>query len=269
MEAKPIGVVVPYFRAPEQLERCLRSLEQQESVRTDVFVRDNSHDNILYTKAINEGLRRFCFNGSHDYVLILTQDAWLFPDCLRTLVDVIESDPRIGIAAPIQTTESGEATWFGSLQAYPWGHHAGGNAKDTPDPFDTYWANGACLLIRTAMVHEIGMLDENMRFVCSDSDYSFTARSRGWRVVAVPRARVVHSLHTSGGKTEKPAWLSKRIWEDQLYFARKWLSGDVYRQLAYEGDILTHEFVQQEVARSMSAVEEWRTHARVESAERK
>lgn len=268
MNAKPVGVVVPYFRAPEQLQRCLRSLAQQEDVRTEVFVRDNSDDNILYTKAINEGLRRFCFNGSHDYVLILTQDAWLFPDCLRALVEVIESDPGIGIAAPIQTTERGETTWFGSLRAYPWGSHAGGDAKDKPDPFDTYWANGACLLIRSAMVHEIGMLDENMLFVCSDSDYSFTARSRGWRVVAVPRARVIHSLNTSSGKTDKPAWLSKRMWEDQLYFARKWLSGDVYRQLAYEGGSLTHEAVQQEVSKAISAIEGWQAQARAESAER-
>jgi len=31
--------------------------------------------------------------------------------------------------------------------------------------------------------------------------------------------------------------------EDQLYFSQKWLSGDIYRNLAYEGSKLTPEFV--------------------------
>ena len=47
---------------------------------------------------------------------------------------------------------------------------------------ETYWANGACMMIRASLIREIGLLDRNLRFVCSDADYSFTARARGWTI---------------------------------------------------------------------------------------
>ena len=42
------------------------------------------------------------------------------------------------------------------------------------------------------MLEEIGLLDETMRFICSDVDYSFTARARGWKVWLSAKARGLH-----------------------------------------------------------------------------
>jgi len=99
--------------------------------------------------------------------------------------------------------------------------------------------NGACMLLRTAMIREIGLFDENMRFICSDADYSFTARSRGWRCLVVPKAFVEHEL--AGSASTQNTWLNKIKLEDQLYFAKKWITGDLYRHLALEGQKLTSE----------------------------
>ena len=97
------------------------------------------------------------------------------------------------------------------------------------------------------MIREIGLLDPNMRFVCSDADYSFTARARGWRCIVVPNAFVQHE--PAGSQSLTP-WIDKLKLEDQLYFADKWLTGDLYRRLAMEGPRLSDELIQTHLAKT-------------------
>lgn len=245
-ETPRVGVVIPHYCAPEALERTLAAVRAQQGVAVEVFVRDNSDDNILFTRAVNEGLEKFCFGGRHDHVLVLNHDAVLRPGCLATLLRVMDEWPDAGICAPIQLSPDGAVTWFGSGQAFPFGVHGVEEPGASRAPFTTYWANGACMLLRSRMVREIGQLDRNMRFIFSDSDYSFTARARGWEVLAVPEAQVEHALASSGG--DAPEWLRQVMVADALYFARKWLTGDLYRQLALEGDMLPPDIVQEMVA---------------------
>jgi len=248
---KTIPAIIPYFRAPEKLEKCIAALELQIEIPIDLYVRDNSDDNILFTKAVNEGLKQFCYLDEYEFSLILNQDAYLRTGCLVALVNALHDNPRCGIACPVQLTEDNLVTWCGSMDAYPYGVHAGKNQSTPNIPFETYWANGACMLVRNSMIREIGLLDENMLFICSDSDYSFTARSRGWSVMVVPDAEVEHALDASGS-TDTPVWLSKQKLEDQIYFAKKWLTGDVYRELSYEGKRLTNNFVKTEMNKSIN-----------------
>jgi GT2 family glycosyltransferase len=244
-----IPIVIPYFRAPEALEKCLAAIKEQESIVAQVFVRDNSDDNILFTCAVNEGLRQFALNSEIEYILVLNQDAYLRKKCLYWLLKTMQDFPKAGIVIPVAVDADNQVTSFAALQAYPWGNSRGGSLEDVPkEPYGTYWANGACMLLRVKMIREIGLLDENMRFICSDSDYSFTARSRGWDVMVSPSALVEHSLNSSA-KAGNPSIEEVKL-ADQLYFGQKWLSGDLYRHLAYEAQALTPEFVAQEVHKS-------------------
>jgi GT2 family glycosyltransferase len=244
---KRVAVIIPHYRNPEALARSTAAARAQEQVDVEIFVRDNSDDNVLYTQAINEGLSRYCFDGSCDYAVALNQDAVMRPNCLLELVRSLEAEPKVGIACPIQLSAENVPTWFGSLQAFPFGVHASRPMDPLPPPFLTYWANGACMVLRSAMVREIGLWDKNMRFLASDSDYSFTARARGWDILVVPSAQVEHTLGSSG--RIGPMWLKTIKLQDMLYFARKWLTGDLYRSLALEGKGLDAATVHQIVRR--------------------
>jgi len=57
-----------------------------------------------------------------------------------------------------------------------------------------------------------------MRFICSDSGYSFTARSRGWDVHIVPTVRAEHSISGSGKSAEYDINVIKV--KDVIYFMR-------------------------------------------------
>lgn len=240
---KKIPVIIPHFRAESQLKKCLSALENQSYGPLDIFVRDNSIDNILFTAAINEGLEKYSTDQDVDYILVLNQDAYVKNETIIHLVQVMESDKSCGIVCPIQISEDDQSVyWGGSYDAFPFGRHQRDPLNSYTKDFDTYWANGACMLLRVKMIREIGYFDKNMRFICSDSDYSFTARSRGWKVRVAHKAHIHHSSGSSGAVANE--FINSVKCEDAIYFANKWLSGDLYRSLSYEGERLTRMKIQ-------------------------
>lgn len=250
---KTIPVLIPYFCAEKELQKCLSALENQAYQPIDIFIRDNSIDNILFTAAINQGLEKYISNKDIDYILVLNQDAYVQNETINFLVKSMEEDENCGIACPIQISDKDQSIyWGGSFDAFPFGRHQREPLSAYTSDFDTYWANGACMLLRTKMIREIGFLDKNMRFICSDSDYSFTARSRGWRVKVVHQAHVYHSADASGLIASN--FINQIKNQDAIYFAKKWLNGDLYKSLSYEGEKLTRMKIQTAIQSLESAV---------------
>ncbi|MDB5801560.1 MAG: putative glycosyltransferase [Rhodocyclales bacterium] len=238
-----IPIVIPYYKAPEKLKKCLGHIKAQLYSSIETFVRDNSEDNIYYTAAVNEGLLKYAFRDDVQYILVLNQDAYLEPDAVEMLVQFMDEQPDCGIGCPLQVDSNWSVTWGGSLNAFPAGKHKGGDISNFTEPAACYWANGACMMIRTSVIKEIGVFDKNMRFICSDSDFSFTARSRGWHVCVVPSAICEHSPGAAGSLSNTPLEIIKL--GDIQYFLKKWLSADLYKELALEGPELTKEFINQ------------------------
>jgi GT2 family glycosyltransferase len=248
-------VIIPFYREHDKLERCLAHLRAQTHPSVEVFVRDNSTDNIYFTAAVNEGLRRFIVDPATHYLMILNQDAYLEPGAISVLAQFLERHPEAGVACPLQLDEQGAVSWGGSLQSFPLGVHRGGPIETFRAPCETPWANGAALMIKADVVREVGLLDRNMRFICSDVDYTLSVRARGWKVYLVPDARCQHSLGGSGSVGSNLELEAIKL-QDALYFARKWVSGDLYRSLAYEGPQLLETQVRIEIRRFEQALEE-------------
>lgn len=228
-----LAVVITY-KAPEKLAACLASFAGQ----TEVFVCDNSENNLLYTKGINVGIRK-ALEAKADYVLIVCDDVLIRPDAIKEMTRFLEENPTCAIAAPIQVAKSGEVTCGGCTDAFPYGRHivAPLETLQKEEPYESFWANGACFLLRTEAARECGLLDENMRFICSDSDYSFTLRARGWKIFIVPSALVEHE--PDGALNFKNTFIERTKDEDALYFMEKWLLGTIFLRLSAEGSRLS------------------------------
>lgn len=230
--SRDILVVIPAFRNPLQLAKCLEAVDRQTiASRIRTFVRDNSQDNIYFTAAINEGLRCGLADPAIAYFLILNQDCYLKEDAVEQLLRFMEANVGVGICAPIQldAEDPTQVIWGGAGVSFPFGQCFVGALKDAPGPFDTPWASGAAAMIRRDVVVDIGLLDKNMRFICSDSDYSFTARARGWRIVCLPAAQCRHEA----GAARLPGNVEIRqvMHDDVAYFADKWISGNLFLRL--------------------------------------
>jgi GT2 family glycosyltransferase len=236
-----IPVVIPAYKNGHQLEECIAHLKDQ-TIPVEIFVRDNSEDNIYFTAAVNEGIRKY-LNEDCDYILILNQDMYLQPNAVEVMVAFMDSHPQCGIGTPLQLHSENPhyVVCAGCYNAFPAGKALHGDlsrfAEDEPIP----WGNGACMIFRKKMIQEIGLLDKNLVFIGSDSDYCFTARSRGWQIWRIAGARGIHE-HGASGAVSDPD-ITKLKLNDMVYFGEKWLTGELYRELAYEGQRYTPQIV--------------------------
>lgn len=236
-----VPVVIPTYRGEKRLQRVMECLAAQ-SVDTKPWLRDNNVNGVLYTKAVNEGLLSFCCD--YPYILILCDDVYLEPDCLAALVRCAEEKPRAGIVSPVQVNKEGEIIWAGSLQSWPKGVHL--LAKYDTKPYLNNWPSGACFLVRTEMVREIGVLDDHMRFICSDADYGLTARTRGWECWVAPDAEVEHTFNLS--QNTEDIEMNRIKMQDLIYFTHKWITGGIFRGAEYEGERITVARAQAQIA---------------------
>jgi tetratricopeptide (TPR) repeat protein/GT2 family glycosyltransferase len=237
-----IPAIIPYYKNKNQLDRCIAHLNKQTIEGVEIFIRDNSNDNIYFTAAVNEGMKKY-LSQPCDYILVLNQDMYLEPAAVETMTTFMNSHPECGIGAPLQlhVEDPDYVICGGSYEAFPLGKHQHGRLSEFTEDKQILWCNGACMILRKQMVREIGLLDENFAFIGSDSDYCFTARSRGWQIWRIAGARGIHEHGASGGSGNRDIEILKI--KDMTYFGKKWLTGELYREMAYEGKSYTPEII--------------------------
>jgi GT2 family glycosyltransferase len=231
-----IPAIIPGYKNTKQLEKCIAHLRNQ-TLEIEIFIRDNNKDNIYFTAAVNEGIKKY-LDQPCDYILVLNQDMYLEPSAVEKMVTFMDDHPECGICAPLQLWDKNPdyVIFAGGLEAFPAGKHEHGESSEFIDDKQIFWCNGACMMLRIEMIREIGILDKNFIFIGSDSDYCFTARSRGWQVWRIAEARGIHECGESGSSGDINIEILKI--QDMIYFAKKWLTDDLYKQTAYEGQKL-------------------------------
>ncbi len=228
-----IPVIIPFYKNHEQLEKCKAHLQAQ-TVPVEIFVRDNSVDNIQFTAAVNEGFRKY-MSEPCTYMITVNQDMYLEPDAVERMVEFMDAKPECGIGAPLQIShlDPNEVIDAGGAQTTPLGRCFVGALSKFKKDRALFWASAACWIVRKAMMVEIGLLDENLIFVGSDSDYCFTARARGWEVWRVTGAKGVHERGSAFNDTSPQLRQLKK--DDTVYFKAKWVHGALFKVLEFDG----------------------------------
>jgi GT2 family glycosyltransferase len=149
-------------------------------------------------------------NTEHELVLIVNPDAIAEPDAVRILRELMEAHPRAGAAGPQMRYSDG--SWQASRRSFP---TVGATiVRRTPlrllapplrhqrkhyllddrptEPVQTDTMLGAFILLRRAMLEEIGGWDPGFRMYCEDIDLNYRAARAGWERWYVPAAVVRH-----------------------------------------------------------------------------
>jgi GT2 family glycosyltransferase len=142
----------------------------------------------------------------------------LSPTAIATCLDLLARRPEVGVAAtrlvfPDGTLQPschsfltltnlfGEA--LGLDHALPWIHplsslHMRWFAHDRPADVD--WIQGAFLVVRGEVVHEVGGFDPDFFMFAEEMDWSFRIARAGWKVAFLPEPSVAHV----GGASSRP-----------------------------------------------------------------
>lgn len=154
--------------------------------------------------ARNQGLGQA--RGRH--VLLLDVDTIVLQDALETLVAFMDAHQEVGLAgARLQDADGSlqlscrklPTVWSKFLRRIPtrWARTAladellEGYDHRTPRAVD--YCIGACQIIRRQALEQVGLLDEQFFYGPEDVDYCIRMWRKGWRVMYVPDAVVIHN----------------------------------------------------------------------------
>lgn len=147
-----------------------------------------------------------------DYFWLLNSDTRVRAGALDALVECMETQPRAGIVGSRLEDADGSpqrsafrfpsimSEWEATLR---WGWMTRWCARwmvAPPPPnhaMRTDWVPGASMLIRRAVLEQIGLLDENFFLYYEDVDFCLRARQAGWETWYVPTSCVQHRAGAS------------------------------------------------------------------------
>jgi GT2 family glycosyltransferase len=241
-----LSICIPTRAARTLLRDCLLSIYANTStVSFEIIVVDNdSRDgtvemlqsdfaavhliandyNAGFTRPTNQALK-----SSHGrYALLLNNDTVILPGALDRLVEFADAHPDIGIFSPkvlnrdrtlLKQCRRGLATpwelfcYFSGLAArFPNDPKFAGYlvtyiGEDETHPVAA--VSGSCMLVRRAVLEQIGLLDERFFAYQEDTDFCYRAGQAGWLVYYYPQAQILH-LAGQGGSRSEPY---RSIWE--------------------------------------------------------
>lgn len=248
-----VDVIVCVHNALDDLTRCLSSLARytrppyrlilvddgSEAPTRDYLARFAAeqgatlHRNeaaVGYTRAANQGLRA----STGDYALLLNSDTIVTPDWLDRMVQCGESDARVGLVGPLSNTASWQSVPSVMDDGGDWAENAL-PAEWTPEHFARALAersqrsnprvgflNGFCIMIKRALIDEIGLFDEDKfgRGYGEENDYCVRARAAGWRLAVADDAYVYHAQsrsYTHEGRRERIERADRTLLEKHGY----------------------------------------------------
>lgn len=240
--------VIPHYGDDRLLQRCLDSLGKVdyplELFNTDhIAVVNNNppNTNLLFTAGVNAGIRNVFQKRLEKH------------RANRCLIWVLNNDTTVEAASVLaaancfkemgwdQTGAVGSRNllmdkpdviaWGGSKECFPAGNHKTGlvSKGDLSMRTEEEWLTFASVFLNIDAIESIGLLDRNMRHICSDSDYCFRLRAQGWHCYYEPASVVLHAVGTSNRNASMELMGIMR--KDAEYFQSKWIRPGLFNSL--------------------------------------
>jgi len=176
--------------------------------------------NLGFVKANNQALR----HCEGEYVLLLNSDTIVWPKALQSLVAFLDSYPEVGVVgAELRNKDNSlQPSWnqFPSL----WSELNGRNIRvrhlyGDSGAYLIDWIGGACMMVRRAVISDVGLLDENIFMYSEETDWCYRIRQAGWQVAYLPGACITHLGGASSASS--PTRFSIELYKSKLFFFRK------------------------------------------------
>lgn len=264
-----ISVIVVNHNAGPLLDACVRRALSQarEVIVVDNASADGSHLAVrsslpsqhrlkLVLNPHNLGFSVACNMGAAlatgEYLLFLNPDCMIEPGALGQMVAMFQQEPQVGMVGgflsnPDGTEQAGgrravPTPWRSFVRAFGLSRF-----RDRwPRLFDSYdlcaqpvpgtpveveAVSGACMLVRRQALEDVGPLDEGYFMHCEDLDWCMRFRQKGWKIVFVPDAKVIHYLGACS--RSRPLFVEWHKHKGMVRFYRKFFTHQYPGPLLY------------------------------------
>lgn len=157
--------------------------------------------------------------------LLLNSDTLVRPGAIKKLLDTAAEHPDVGMVGPrlewpngtaqesafhfhTSTSEFVRTANVGIISKLFSSHLVARPVSLTPKYYE--WLSFACVLIKSKVFEDIGLLDDKFFMYFEDVEFSYRAYKRGWRIMYQPEAKVVH-LRGGSSPLKSQAKLKRRL----------------------------------------------------------
>ena len=255
-----VSVVIPNKDHTEDLDKCIRSLEEISDYKNIEYVIIENNSELPETFAYYEKLqkenskvkvvyweREFNYSAINnfgvksangEYLLFLNNDTEIInPDCVRELLSYCMR-PEVGIVGARLYYEddtiqhAGVIVGLGGIA----GHAFVGEAKESVGYFsriicaqDLSAVTAACMMVKKSVFEEVEGFEEKLAVAFNDVDFCLKVRKAGYLVVYNPYAELHHYESKSRGLEDTEEKV-RRFQGEIMTFATRW------KEFLKEGD---------------------------------
>lgn len=233
-----ISICIVTLNARNYLKRCIESIpEALSSLDHEIIIIDNGsmdgtldlikkkYPNILYRRnRINLGytipMNQAMSMARGEYILQLNPDIELSKRSIYLLVKYMNMNKNIGICIPRIIDANGDFQKSSRRGIpTPWAvitYFLGLSRLFSKNKIFTQYrlehldeykisevdaVSGSCMLIKSGVVDDIGILDENFFAYQEDSDFCLRAKQANWKIIYNPESTITHYTGRGGSKS--------------------------------------------------------------------
>ncbi|HEX6710834.1 MAG TPA: glycosyltransferase family 2 protein [Rubrobacter sp.] len=241
-------LIVNYASWPFTL-RCIESLLATGHGDFEILVVDNdsveppelpssvrlirNNQNVGFARAHNKGIDA----STGDIVVLTNPDTVVERDFFEILEEFFDENPKVGISGPRILDSEGELQLSARREISALSGILGRTSlltrlfpksslvksqfpavTDQTHPTPVDWVSGACMVIRRAVLRDVGPLDERFFMYFEDADLCSRARAAGWLVYYLPHVEIIHQTGASSRSKPKSIW---RLHKSAFLYHRK------------------------------------------------
>lgn len=170
-----------------------------------IFIQNG--ENRGFAAGNNIGMRYVLERTRAEYCWILNNDAVVSPDALGSMLEIAQEDPQAGMigCTLVNYDEPNVVQAVGGGYILPVVCHdtqlgRGKKRRKTPSRrIELEHLIGACLLVRSQAIRDVGLMDESYFLYREETDWCIRMRRHGWRLYCRPDATVRHKQARSIG----------------------------------------------------------------------
>ena len=173
-----------------------------------------SKENLGFGKANNLGFRHAVENG-YDYVYLLNQDAWVYPETFANLIHASQKHPEFGVLSPLQLQADG-IHFDNNFATNVIGQHQKTRPLLTEDLFfgrqeDIYnvtFVMAAHWMITRECLKAVGGFSPTFFHYGEDDNYLLRTQYWKFKIGFVPKALAVHDRQDSAWSNQKRQYIN-------------------------------------------------------------